>query len=163
MKILSFNKIIKLILVNYIMILTIGCSFNPNKPYSNTGVRGLLICEKTEICPIITVIWDENNRDILNIDIKFMSIYQTYDINRVVFSDNIKKLSFDTISPTKIDFVLKSNRSRNNILVPVDIMRNFKNSNNIFMEIYTDKGVIKRYLIKDNVTSSVFDDFNKYY
>ena len=80
-----------------------------------------------------------------------LSIYKKYNIEKVVFSNDVKSLSFNVIGPTEIDFVFKANRSRNSIIVPINMMTEFQGSQNIFMNIYTDQGVIKRYIVKDNV------------
>lgn len=42
-------------------------------------------------------------------------------------------------------------------------MGDFKGSQNIFMEIHTDQGVITRYILKDNVKAPVFEELTKYY
>ena len=72
-------------------------------------------------------------------------------------------LTFNVIGPTEIDFAFKANRSRNSVLIPVNLMGDFKNSQNIFMEIHTDQGVITRYILKDNVKAPVFEELTKYY
>ena len=65
--------------------------------------------------------------------------------------------------PLEIDFAFKANRSRNSVLIPVNLMGDFKSSQNIFMEIHTDQGVITRYILKDNVKAPVFAELTKYY
>lgn len=146
-----------------IILMITGCTSNPNDTHPNLGTRGLLICETNEICPIVTVVWNETHKDILKINLSLSSISKKYNIEKVVFSNDVKNLSFNVIGPTEIDFVLKANRSRNSILVPVNMMAEFQGSQNVFMKIYTDQGVIKRYIVKDNVKAPVFEDFTKYY
>ena len=43
------------------------------------------------------------------------------------------------------------------------MMVDFRGSENVFMEIHTDQGVIKRYIVKDNVKAPVFEELSKYY
>ena len=86
-----------------------------------------------------------------------------YNIEKVVFSDGVKSHSFNAIGPTEIDFAFKANRSRNSVLVPVNVMADFRGSQSVFMEIHTDQGVITRYLLKDNVKAPVFEELSKYY
>ena len=140
-----------------------GCTSNPNDTNPNLGTRGLLICETNEICPIVTVVWNETHKDILKVNLSLSSIYKKYNIEKVVFSDGAKSHSFNVIGPTEIDFAFKANRSRNSVLIPVNLMGDFKGSQNIFMEIHTDQGVITRYILKDNVKAPVFAELTKYY
>mgnify|MGYP003618788982 FL=1 len=149
--------------IPFIILMITGCTSNPNDTNPNLGTRGLLICETNEICPIVTVVWNETHKDILKVNLSLSSVYKKYNIEKVVFSNDIKNLSFNVIGPTEIDFIFKANRSRNSIIVPINMMTEFQGSQNVFMKIYTDQGVIKRYIVKDNVKAPVFVDFSKYY
>lgn len=144
-------------------LLIAGCASNPNNANSNVGTQGLLICQPSEICPIVTVAWNEAHKDILKVKVSLNSAYTKYNIEKVVFSDGVKSHSFNVIGPTEIDFAFKANRSRNSVLVPVNMMVDFRGSGNVFMEIHTDHGLIKRYIVKDNVKAPVFEELSKYY
>ena len=96
-----------------------GCTSNPNDTNPNLGTRGLLICETNEICPIVTVVWNETHKDILKVNLSLSSVYKKYNIEKVVFSNDIKNLSFNVIGPTEIDFIFKANRSRNSKLTKI--------------------------------------------
>jgi len=144
-------------------LLITGCVSNPNGTHSNIGTQGLLICQPNEICPIVTVVWNETHKDILKVKLSLNSVYTQYNIEKVVFSDGTTSHSFNVTGPTEIDFAFKANRSRNSILVPVNLMADFKDSKNVFMEIHTDQGTVTRYILKDNIKAPVFEELSKYY
>ena len=144
-------------------LLITGCASNSVNNTSNLGTQGLLICQPNEMCPIVTVVWNEAHKDVLKVKLSLNSAYTKYNIEKVVFSDGVKSHSFNAIGPTEIDFAFKANRSRNSVLVPVNVMADFRGSQSVFMEIHTDQGVITRYLLKDNVKAPVFEELSKYY
>ncbi len=153
----------KLLCIPLGVLLITGCASNPNDATSNVGTQGLLICQPSELCPIVTVVWNETHKDFLKVKLSLNSAYTKYNIEKVVFSDGAKSHSFNVLGPTEIDFAFKANRSRNSVLIPVNLMGDFKGSQNIFMEIHTDQGVITRYILKDNVKAPVFEELTKYY
>ena len=153
----------KLLCIPLGILLITGCASNPNNTTSNLGTQGLLICKPNELCPIVTVVWNESHKDFLKVKLSLNSAYTKYNIEKVVFSDGVKRHSFNVIGPTEIDFAFKANRSSNSVLIPVDLMGDFKGAQNIFMEIYTDQCVFIWYILKDNVKAPVFAELTKYY
>lgn len=59
--------------------------------------------------------------------------------------------------------MLGTNRSTNYILAPVNLMSKLKGTDSIKMNIYTDQGVISRYVYKDGVSAPILGEFQKVY
>ena len=53
----------KLLCIPFSVLLITGCASNPNDATSNLGTQGLLICQPNELCPIVTVVWNETHKD----------------------------------------------------------------------------------------------------
>ncbi len=140
-----------------------GCTSTPPQKASDIGILGLLLCQKNEICPIVTVAWNESNKTILKVKMSLNSSYKKYEINKVVFTNGKTSHSFNVDGPTEIDFVFGSYRSRNSIMLPVKFMADFTESKEVSMNIYTDQGVISRYILKDEIKAPVFEELNKVY
>ncbi|WP_171255420.1 hypothetical protein [Acinetobacter sp. SFB] len=102
---------------------------------SNIGVKGLLICQTNEICPIVTVAWNESFKDILKVKMSLNSTYQQYDIHKVILTDGTKTHSFNVNGPTENDYAFAAYRSRNSIMIPINLMADFSSSQNISMNI----------------------------
>lgn len=140
-----------------------GCSSISTEKTSNTGVRGLLICEINEICPIVTVAWNESFKDALKIKMSLSSTYQQYDLHKVILTDGTKTHSFNVSGPTENDYAFGSYRSRNSIQIPINLIADFSDSENVSMNIYTDHGVISRYILKGDVKAPIFEELIKAY
>ncbi len=149
-------------IVSSILLIT-GCTSIPSKENSNVGIQGLLICEKNEICPIVTVAWNESFKDLLKVKMSLNSAYQQYDIQKVVFTDGSKIYSFNVNGSTQGDYVFGAYRSRNSVMVPKNLLENFSGSQNILMNIYTDHGVISRYILKNNLRAPIYEELSKVY
>ncbi|WP_227554952.1 hypothetical protein [Acinetobacter johnsonii] len=89
--------------------------------------------------------------------------YNKYDIQKVVFTNGQKSQTFAVTGPTEHDHVLGTNRSTNYILAPVNLMSSLKGTNSIKMNIYTDQGIISRYVYKDGVSAPILGEFQKVY
>ena len=48
-------------------------------------------------------------------------------------------------------------------MLPVKLMADFTESKEVSMNIYTDQGVISRYILKDEIKAPVFEELNKVY
>ena len=59
-----------------IILMITGCTSNPNDTNPNSATRGLLICEANDICPVVTVVWNETHKDILKVNLSLSSIYK---------------------------------------------------------------------------------------
>ncbi|WEI04288.1 hypothetical protein PYR78_04465 [Acinetobacter johnsonii] len=59
--------------------------------------------------------------------------------------------------------MLVTNRSTNYILAPVNLMSKLKGTDSIKMDIYTDRGIISRYVYKDGVSAPILGEFQKVY
>ena len=91
------------------------------------------------------------------------STYTKYNIQKVILTDGVNKHSFNVTDLTEMDVAFGANRSRNSVIIPVSIMDDFNGSKEVKMEIYTDQGVISRYVLKDNVKAPVFEELLKVY
>ena len=70
---------------------------------------------------------------------------------------------FLSLGPTEHDHVLGTDRSTNYILAPVNLMSKLKGTDSIKMNIYTDQGIISRYVYKDGVSAPILGEFQKAY
>lgn len=141
-----------------------GCATTATDPNrQNVGTTGLLICAQNELCPVVTVSWNESNKDLLKLKMHLGSTYNKYDIQKVVFTNGQKSQSFNVTGPTEHDHLLGANRSTNYILTPVNLMASLKGTSTIKMNIYTDKGIISRYVYKDGVAAPILGEFQKVY
>ena len=68
-------------------LLITGCASTQPSNTPNIGTFGLLICQNNEQCPIVTVSWNESNKDHLKVRISLNSTQTKYDIQKVVFSN----------------------------------------------------------------------------
>lgn len=141
-----------------------GCATTSTDPSrQNVGTTGLLICAQNELCPVVTVSWNESNKELLKLKMHLSSTYNKYDIQKVVFTNGQKSQTFAVTGPTEHDHVLGTNRSTNYILAPVNLMSSLKGTNSIKMNIYTDQGIISRYVYKDGVSAPILGEFQKVY
>lgn len=151
----------KLLALSCAFIFMTGCASTP--PTANTATRGLLICQANELCPIVTVAWNESSKDRLKVKMSLNSTYTKYNIQKVILTDGVNKHSFNVTDLTEMDVAFGANRSRNSVIIPVSIMDDFNGSKEVKMEIYTDQGVISRYVLKDKVKAPVFEELLKVY
>ncbi|AXY59819.1 MULTISPECIES: hypothetical protein [Acinetobacter] len=145
------------------MLLITGCATTHVQDNTNLGTKGLLICQPAELCPVLTVVWNETHKDVLKVKISLNDAHTSYNIQKVVFTNGEKSLPFNVTGPTEIDRPFKANRSRNSVLVPVNLVAQLGGSSSILMNIHTDKGVISRHIVKDDVKAPVFQELVKYY
>lgn len=141
-----------------------GCATTSTDPSrQNVGTTGLLICAQNELCPVVTVSWNESNKELLKLKIHLSSTYNKYEIHKVEFTNEKDFQTFAVTGPTEHDHVLGANRSTNYILAPVNLMSSLKGTNSIKMNIYTDQGIISRYVYKDGVSAPILGEFQKVY
>ena len=153
----------KLLSVTLGALVIAGCASTTPESKTNVRTYGLLICQPDELCPIVTVIKNESLQDAIKIQIALNSINHQYDIKKVVFTNGVKSLSFNTIGPTDVNFQFGSNRSRNSIIVPNNMIHDLSMDHNISMNIYTDQGMISRYILKDGVKAPIVQELQQAY
>lgn len=142
-------------------VLMTGCATTQN--VENVSTVGLLICKPNELCPIVTVSWNESHKDLLKLRVSLNSTKTQYDIQKVIFDNGQQSYSFSPVGKTEQDFVFGNYRSRNSIITPVNLMNNLRGSDQILMNIYTDKGVISRYVYKDGQEALIYKEFKSVY
>lgn len=144
-------------------LLITGCASTQPSNAPNIGTFGLLICQNNEQCPIVTVSWNESNKENLKVRIILNSVNTKYDIQKVVFTNGQKSIDFNVLGATQMDYAGRVHRSRNSIIVPNSLMDDFKGSAQISMQIYTDRGVISRYILKDGKEAPVYKELTQLY
>lgn len=138
-----------------------GCAALPQSDH-NIGVKGLLICEPTELCPVVSVDWNKYAKDRLNINIRLDSSQQRYEIEKISFDNMRQTYVFSPDALTKQEWVLRRHSSTTNIFVPNDLIKKLQGSR-IRMNIYTNQGVISRYIYKDGQESLLYQQFKMAY
>ena len=147
-------------------VLISGCAAMPES--ENIGTRGLLLCEANELCPAVTVSWNEQKKDLLDIQINLNSVSNNFEIKHVSFSNGQKTLGFDPVAATEQEMILGMYRSRAEVTVPVKLMADLKvkgqkQDQSITMSLETDKGTITRYVLKNGQESLLFQQFKQVY
>lgn len=131
------------------------------------ATRGLLLCEANELCPSVMVSWNEQKKDVLDVQINLLnSVNNEFDIKHVSFSNGQKTFGFDPITATEHEVVFGMHRSRNSVIVPVRLMADLdgqKSGQKIMMSLETDKGTITRYVLKDGKESLLYQQFKSVY
>lgn len=130
-----------------------GCSSVPTQ--TQTATVGLLICEPNELCPVVTVSWNEQLKDTASIKVALSSAKLDYDIQKISLSNAQKNFDYAASSKTQYDQILGMHRSQNSISVPSKIFTEL-NSGNIALTVHTDKGALKRYVYKDGKESLLY-------
>lgn len=131
-------------------------------PQENVGTKGLPLCTDNELCPLMTVSWNDQRKDNFQVKVSLDSIYQYYDIQKVTFSNDEKSYSFNPETKTTQELILNLRHSKNSIVVPKNLMADLK-SDRISINIHTDQGVISRFVYKDGVESSIYKQFTSVY
>ena len=128
----------------------------------NIGTKGLPLCQTNELCPLMTVSWNDQKKDNFNVKVSLDSLYHYYDIQKIIFSNDKKSYSFVPEAKTSQEMIFNLRHSKNSIVVPKNLMADLK-SNAISINIHTDQGVISRYIYKDGVESSIYKQFTSIY
>ncbi|WP_374570978.1 hypothetical protein [Acinetobacter sp.] len=145
-------------------VLISGCAALPES--ENIGTRGLLLCEANELCPAVTVSWNEQKRDLLDVQINLNSVSNNFEIKQVSFSNGQKSFSFTPAGKTEHEVLFGMNRSRNSVAVPARLMADLdgkKPGQKITMSLETDKGAITRYVLNDGKESLLYQQFKTVY
>ncbi|AOA57007.1 hypothetical protein [Acinetobacter larvae] len=128
-----------------------------------SATRGLVLCAPTEICPIIKVNWNEQDKAYLKVDISLDDAYRAYKIESIDFSNGQQNLHFKVSAAGESKYLAGVYRSKNSVITPVDVLAQLKASDHISLQVNTDQGHIKRYLLKDGQRSSAYQQFMDYY
>ena len=145
-------------------VLISGCAAMPES--ENIGTRGLLLCEANELCPAVTVSWNEQKKDLLEMQISLNSVKHDFEIKHVSFSNGQKSFGFAPAGATEHEVLFGMHRSRNSVTVPVRLMADLdgkKPGQKITMSLETDKGAITRYVLNDGKESLLYQQFKAVY
>lgn len=141
-----------------------GCATLPES--ENVATRGLLLCEANELCPSVMVSWNEQKKDLLEVQINLNSVNNEFEIKHVSFSNGQKTFGFDPSTATQHEVLFGMHRSRNSVTVPARLMADLdgkKPDQKIMMSLDTDKGTITRYVLKDGKESLLYQQFKSVY
>lgn len=125
--------------------------------------KGPLICNASEICPELSMRWDEENRDGFKISAEITNV-DPYDIKQFVFLIDGQPYTYSTIQSTTYTTVSTNKISSNSINVPVSFLNSFRDAKQIDLKLVTDKGDVQRSILKENgEKSSAYLTFLKGY
>lgn len=121
--------------------------------------KGPLLCQANEICPELSMRWNEEKRNGFKITAEINNENQ-YDIKQFVFLVDGQPYIYSTIEATRHT----GSVSTNSIIVPVSFLNSFRNGKEISLKLVTDKGDIERpILTADGHQSSAYLTFLKGY
>ena len=150
---------IQLALITSFLILS-GCV---NNPADRIVTKGPLICAADEVCPELSLRWNEETRDGFKITAE-INDSSAYDIKQMVFLVDDQPYVYSTIDPTKNVTNAGLITSSNAIRVPVSFLNSFKDAKKIDLKLVTDKQEILRPILKENgEKSSAYLTFLKGY
>ncbi len=129
-----------------------GC----NTLQTESATAGLLICEPNELCPVVTVAWNEQLKDTASIYVALNSANKNYDIQKISLSNAQKNIEYAAVQKTEYDIFLGMHRSKNSITVPSKIFTELNSGKNISLTVHTDQGALKRYIYKDGKQSLLY-------
>ncbi|MDQ8935939.1 hypothetical protein [Acinetobacter rudis] len=143
--------------------LILSACANPQiTPTTQNATKGILLCELGEICPVVKVNWNTQDKSQVQLDIYLDHPASYYDIKAIVFNNGQISYAYKP-SSTNQEFRLGSYRSAVSIDTPLDLMTKLKGTTALSMNVITDKGEIKRYIYKDGKESSAYLQFVQAY
>ena len=149
----------QLFLISTLALLTAWAGSYPDRVVT----KGPLICLSNEICPELSVRWNEETRDGFKISAE-INHTATYDIKQLVFVVDGQPYIYSTIEPTAHTTSESVITSTNSIRVPVSFLNSFRDAKTIDLKLVTDQGEIQRPILKeDGQKSSAYLTFLKGY
>ncbi|AOA58688.1 hypothetical protein [Acinetobacter larvae] len=124
--------------------------------------KGPLICAVDEVCPELSLGWNEEKRNGFKISTEIKAV-EAYDIKQLNFIVDGQTYAYSTIQPTHVSGeAIKT--SSNAIYVPVSFLNSFRNAKQIDLNLVTNKGDIDRVVLgADGRQSSAYLTFLKGY
>lgn len=130
---------IKLALISSIVLLT-GCVASlPERVVT----KGPLICQADEICPELSMLWNDEKRNGFKITAEINNPEQ-FNITQMNFIIDGQDYVYSTIQTTQFTKQETTTTSSNSIVVPVSFLNSFRDAKQIDLKIVTDKGNIER-------------------
>lgn len=150
---------IKLALISSIVLLT-GCVASlPERVVT----KGPLICQANEICPELSMLWNDEKRNGFKITAEINTPVQL-NITQMDFIIDGQNYVYSTIQATQFSTKDEVKTSSNSIIVPVSFLNSFRDAKQIDLKLVTDKGNIERpILTSDGHKSSAYLTFLKGY
>ncbi|WP_353172757.1 hypothetical protein [Acinetobacter rudis] len=139
-----------------------ACAHQQTAPTAQNATKGILLCELGELCPVIKVNWNAEDKSQVQLHIYLDNPASYYDIKAVVFNNGQISYAYKP-SSTNQEFTRGFYRSGVTIDTPPNLMAKLKGTPAASMNIITDKGEIKRYIYKDGKASSAYAQFVQAY
>lgn len=125
--------------------------------------KGPLICEVNEVCPELSMRWNNEQRNGFKITAEINNP-QKYNIKQFVFLVDGQPYTYSTINTTRYTTVAENQVSSNSIQVPVSFLNSFRSGKEITLKLVTDQGNVERAILKaDGQQSSAYLTFLKGY
>lgn len=124
-------------------------------PPTQYSTIGLLICEANELCPVVSVSWNDQAQDVVGIKVSLDSIQQNYDIQKISFSNGSQQFIYMPTEKTVNSIFFGMHRSQNNFNLPKSMILDLKGEQ-VSMSVHTDQGTLLRYIYKDGKESLIY-------
>ena len=137
-------------LVSFAMFTVTGCTqyVESNGLLSRWSSPKLLLCENEHSCVNVKIIPHASTAHTVALQIRMTHMHHHYDIQRVSFDNGQKMLTYMPIQQSMRALGQGQYLSFTTISVPANLIQQLPGPR-LKMDIYTDRGVIKRYLAVD--------------
>ena len=139
-----------------------GCETSPwtTQVKEHWGKERLLICDDVHDCVDAKIIERASSQYTVAIQIRFTNPSYHYDIQRISFDNDIQVLSYMPTQQSMRALSQGQYLSFNQITVPANLMQQLQGQR-IAMNIYTDKGLIRRYLWVDGLYTPLYAELEQ--
>lgn len=153
----------KLTLLFSSALLISGCaSTQPINPNIQNATQGILLCQLGELCPVVKINWNEQDKTRVKLHIYLDNPASYYEMKEIIFDNGQKSYAYKP-SSTSQEFTRGFYRSGVSIDTPLNLMADLKGTPAVSMTIITNKGEVKRYIYKDGQKSSAYMQFIQAY
>lgn len=139
-----------------------ACANQQPATTAQNATKGILLCELGELCPVIKVNWNAQDKSQVQLHIYLDHPASYYDIKAVVFNNGQISYAYKP-SSTNQEFTRGFYRSGISVDTPLNLMSKLKGTPEASINLITDKGEIKRYIYKDGKESSAYLQFVQAY
>lgn len=130
---------------------------------NRTISRGQLTCEAGQICPELAIDWKQTKGE-YPVTLHYYD-QNKLDISAISFIVDGNTYNYNTLSQTNYRPLAKSNiiDSSNTVLVPKEVLKNFKQAQSIAVIMNTNQGEIAHYMLKNQKSSDAYRLFLRAY